>query len=121
MKEKVFNAVCQYFNVTPERVKSRWKHSELVKARMFTTYILRNADQFQLGKLSRYTFIEIADLLNRLKGDGTPDHSVPVHYHSKMDFYLLHYDNVRDDMLNILEQLGLTISFIRQARSVQRA
>lgn len=106
--EKILDQICAYFNVEKKRVLSRLRYADLVNVRKFVSYILREADQLK----GRYTYSNIAQLLNRIKSDGMPDHTVALHYHQKFDNELLIYPGLKDELFNLLSQLNLTMSAI---------
>lgn len=107
-KDRVLHAVCDYFDVQPELIKSRCKQQHVVKARMFITYILLNADQLS----GAYTVTEIARYLNRVRQNGKPDHSVTIYYHDELDSQVMLYDHIRFDLIQLLNTLNLSMRIL---------
>lgn len=74
IENKVINAICDYFNVTPAEVVSTSRHPHCVLPRHFIAYTLR--------KNFLFTYRQIGILL------GHRDHSTIVHATTAIDNYL---------------------------------
>ena len=94
IENRVMNAICDYFNVTPLEVISESRYPHIVIARHFIAYALR--------KHYLFTFKQVGNIL------GNRDHSTIVHATTAIDNYLGYDKQIQrqyEDIKGILHTL----------------
>jgi chromosomal replication initiation ATPase DnaA len=98
--EQIIEAVADYLNTTPEAMRSKYRGSELIKARRYAMYLIIRECGMTLAATGAFF---------------GKDHATALFHKRKMEQWTIIYPEVRDDIEEITHTLHLSTNKIYAA------